>query len=291
MSDLPNDFWGGWIAVITILSIIALLWLMISVVFVDKGPQEAESAVWDGNLREGSAPAPVWWFWFTLAALIFSAIYLMLYPGLGSYRGALNWSMGHHLEARQHDYELHFGRRRAAIANMSIELLKQDSEAMRAAQGIFNRNCAVCHGYDAAGQANAFPSLTDEEWQWGGTAEQLEESIRNGRNALMVAWAQTIDEQGIEQVTDYVATLGTESSAGHPGREVYMQYCVACHGPTGDGQPALGASKLNDRIWLYGGTREAIHASIAEGRTGVMPAFGGRLDDAQLRMLVAWLMK
>lgn len=291
MSDLPNDFWGGWIAVITLLSIIAFVWLMISVVFGDTGPQEAEDAVWDGNLREGSTPAPIWWFWFTLAILIFSAIYLMLYPGLGSYRGALNWSMGHHLESRQADYEQYFGRRRAAIASTSIELLQRDSAAMRAAQGIFNRNCAVCHGYDAAGQANAFPSLVDEDWQWGGTPEQVEDSIRNGRNALMVAWAGTIDEQAIEHLTDYVAAFGADLPANHPGRAAYMQYCVACHGPTGDGQAALGAPKLNDEAWLYGGSREAIHASIAEGRAGEMPAFGGRLDDAQVRMLVAWLLK
>lgn len=291
MSDLPNDFWGGWIAVITILSILAFVWLMISVVFGDTGPQEAENEVWDGNLREGSTPAPIWWFWFTLAILIFSAVYLMLYPGLGSYRGALNWSMGHHLEARTHDFEQQFGRRRAAIAGMSIDLLQNDSEAMRAAQGIFNRNCAVCHGYDAAGQANAFPSLVDDDWQWGGSPEQLEQSIRNGRNALMVPWEETLQEQAVADLSDYVLLMGDEPPASHPGRATYSQYCAACHGPTGEGLPTLGAPNLADDIWLYGGSRDAVHESIAKGRSGIMPAFAGRLDDAQVRMLVAWLLR
>jgi cytochrome c oxidase cbb3-type subunit 3 len=290
MSDLPNEFWGGWIAVITILSIISLVWLMISVVFGDTGPTEAEKAVWDGNLREGSTPAPVWWFWFTLAALIFSAIYLMLYPGLGSYRGALNWSMGHHLEERSHDFEQHFGKRRAAIARTSIELLQRDNEAMRAAQGIYNRNCAVCHGYDAAGQADAFPDLVDDDWQWGGTAEQVEQTIRDGRKALMVPWVETVGAEAVGQLADFVSAFGS-AAPDHPGRTPYIQYCAACHGQAGEGQPALGAPRLNDAIWLYGGSRDAIHESIATGRTGEMPAFGDRLDDTQVRLLVAWLLR
>lgn len=290
MSSMPNDFWSGWIAVLTILSIVALVWLMISVVFVDKGPQEAEDAVWDGNLREGSTPAPIWWFWFTLAILVFSAVYLMLYPGLGSYRGALDWTEGHHLEARVHDFEQYFGKRRDAIANMDLDILQRDSAAMRAAQGIYNRNCAVCHGYDAAGQASMFPSLVDDDWQWGDSAEQIEQTIRNGRNAIMVAWKGTIDAESIEQLTDFVLQLDS-APADHAGRGVYLQYCLACHGPEGDGQPALGAPDLSDSTWLYGGSREAIHETITNGRSGVMPAFSARLDDAQVRMLVAWLMR
>jgi cytochrome c oxidase cbb3-type subunit 3 len=95
MADMPSDFWAGWIAVITIVSLLGLAWLVFSIYFApETEPEDAEGPVWDSNLREGSNPAPMWWFWLILAMMVFSVIYLMLYPGLGSYQGALKWSQG-----------------------------------------------------------------------------------------------------------------------------------------------------------------------------------------------------
>jgi mono/diheme cytochrome c family protein len=34
---------------------------------------------------------------------------------------------------------------------------------------------------------------------------------------------------------------------------------------------------------------EDVRISISQGRNGVMPAFGARLDGAQIKKLVAWL--
>ena len=68
-----------------------------------------------------------------------------------------------------------------------------------------------------------------------------------------------------------------------------MQFCTACHGADGLGQPLLGAPGLADAIYLYGGDLPALAVSIRDGRNGEMPAFGERLDDAQIRLLVAWL--
>lgn len=290
MSDMPNEFWSGWIAVITIVSLIALAYLLISVYFIDTGPQEAESTTWDENLREGSTPAPIWWFWFVLAILVFSVAYLMLYPGLGSFKGALNWSHGHQLEDRQHDFEQQFGERRAAIAVMNIEALQDDNAAMRSAVSIYERNCAVCHGYGAEGQAAMFPSLVDDDWQWGNSAAQLEQTIRHGRTAMMVSWQQALGDQGVDDMVDFVQQLSGGLPEGHAAQSNYMTYCVACHGADGKGNQALGAPNLTDAVWLYGDSDEAIHHTIALGRSGMMPAFDERLDDAQVRMLVAWLL-
>ena len=98
MADLPSDFWGGWIVTITVASFIALLWLVIDV--YRSGPDENEDLVWDETLREGAKPAPIWWFWFILALMTISVIYVMLYPGLGQWRGALGWSMGSRIAER-----------------------------------------------------------------------------------------------------------------------------------------------------------------------------------------------
>jgi len=289
-ADLPTGFWSGWIAVVTIVSAIGLVWVVFSVYFSrDPEHDEAEGPVWDSNLREGSHPAPMWWFWLILGLLVFSVIYLMLYPGLGSYQGALKWSQGGRLQESLAQYDSQFGGIRALVAGAELETLRSDPAVMASAQRVFDRNCAVCHGYDAAGQASYFPDLTDSEWQWGGSPEQIEQSIRGGRNAVMVGWEQVLGADGVDQVAEYMTVVGTDAAEGHAGQARYNQVCIACHGQDGAGNAALGAPSLVDDVWLYGASNEALVHSIAIGRAGVMPEFGERLDDTQIRMLVALL--
>lgn len=290
MSDLPTDFWAGWIAVITIVSLVGLGWLIFSIYFSPADEHEgSDGPVWDENLREGSHPAPIWWFWLILASLVFSVLYLMLYPGLGSYQGALKWSQGGHVEESLEQYEDQFGSVRRLITEGSLATLRADADMMRSAQRVFDRNCAVCHGYEAQGQASYFPSLVDEEWQWGGTPEQIEQSIRAGRTAVMVGWQQALGDGGVNNVISYLGALGTATADGHPGQQQYDQFCVACHAADGTGNVVLGAPSLVDDVWLYGNSENELRESIAAGRAGEMPAFGERLDDTQVKLLVALL--
>ena len=292
MSDMPSDFWSGWIIVITLTSLACLAWVIFSIYSSSGHSEEEEAPVWDGNLREGSNPAPLWWFWLILSLMVISVLYLMLYPGLGSFKGALKWSQGGRLAESVQTYEQEFGGMRQLIAEAQLETLQTDEQYMRSAQRVFDRNCAVCHGYDAAGQAALFPNLTDDEWQWGGSPEQIEQSIRAGRKAAMVSWSQVLGgDEGVARVASYVRSLGTDEANGHPGQAQYNMFCVACHGPTGGGNVALGAPSLADDVWLYGNSDEAIHSSIADGRSGEMPAFDKRLDETQIRLLVALLTK
>jgi cytochrome c oxidase cbb3-type subunit 3 len=287
---MPTGFWGGWIAVVTVVSLVGLCWLVFSAYF-DKTAEEDDSPVWDGNLREGSTPPPAWWFWWILASLVFSAVYLMLYPGLGSYSGALAWSQSGQVENSSNRFNAEFGGIRKLIAEAELDTLQADVALMKSAQRVFDRNCAVCHGYDAAGQADYFPDLTDTEWQWGGTPEQIEQSIRAGRNAVMVGWSQILGDEGVSNVVGYIKQIGTDGAEGHPGQKQYSQFCFACHGTDGTGNVLLGAPNLVDDIWLYGGDDEALLHSVGIGRAGKMPAFGERLDDTQIRLLIALLIK
>jgi cytochrome c oxidase cbb3-type subunit 3 len=292
MADMPSDFWSGWIAVITIVSLIGLAWVVFSIFFAadDAHEESGDGPVWDGNLREGSHPAPMWWFWLILSLMVFSVVYLMLYPGLGSYKGALKWSQGGRLAESAATYEREFGGTRRLIAEAQIETLQADDALMRSAQRVFDRNCAVCHGYDAAGQAAMFPDLTDDEWQWGGSHAQIEQTIRSGRTAVMVGWSQVLGgDEGVQRVAGYVRALGTDAANGHPGQQQFNTFCFACHGIDGTGNAALGAPSLVDAVWLYGNEDVMLYESIANGRSGEMPAFGDRLDDTQIRLLVALL--
>ena len=140
MADLPSGFWAGWVAVITLTSLAGLVWLVFSVYFTPGDEHgDGEGPVWDSNLREGSSPAPMWWFWLILSTMVFSVIYLMLYPGLGSYQGALRWSQGGRLDQSLAQYQAEFGGVRALVAEAQVATLQSDPDMMASAQRVFDR--------------------------------------------------------------------------------------------------------------------------------------------------------
>lgn len=289
MADLPSGFWSGWIVVLTLFSLAGLTWLVLSVYFQTGAEHDADGEpVWDTDLREGSSAPPLWWFWMLLGAMVFSLVYLILYPGLGSYAGLLNWSAGSRIIESTDNFEQRFDAQRELIAATSLTEIQNDIGLMETAERIFRRECATCHGPDGRGQATMFPNLMDVEWQWGSTPEQIEQSIRNGRQPLMPAWQTIIAEENVNILADYVQQINTANES-HAGKAVYDQYCMACHGTDGTGNVLLGAPSLADRSWLYGSSLESIVYSITNGRNGVMPPFAQRLDDMQIRLLVAML--
>lgn len=295
MADMPSGFWAGWIATVTIVTLIALAWLVWSVYFSGNG--EAAEEIWDETLREGAAPAPLWWFWFILALLAVTVVYLVLYPGLGAHRGVLRWSQGGRIAASAEHYEQEFGDLRSAVSSADAVALRDSALAMSAGESVFKNHCAACHGENARGQAELFPDLKDASWQWGGTEDALKQSIVQGRMAVMPPWQAVLGDEGVAHVSDYVLSLSAGSnppssdgsSDTTEGARLYQLYCTACHGADGSGLAALGAPALNDDVWLYGRSRDAVRNSIALGRTGEMPAFGTRLDTVQIKLLVAWL--
>jgi cytochrome c oxidase cbb3-type subunit 3 len=291
MADLPSDFWAGWITVLTVVSFLGLAWLVYSVYFSPNGHADEDSPVWDETLREGSNPAPMWWFWMILALMILSVVYLMLYPGLGSYSGALRWSQGGRLDESFATYAEEFGSTRRLVLAAPFETLHEDERVMESAGRIYEQNCAACHGPTGAGQAANFPNIIDNVWQWGGMPDQVEQTLRAGRQAVMPGLAAVLDEATIADIAQHVIAMqdGADVPAGDSGQTSYATYCSACHGADGTGNTLLGAPNIVDDVTVYGDSEEAIVATIANGRFGIMPPFAGRLDDTQIHMLVAWL--
>ena len=294
MADMPNDFWSGYIIGLTVISFLGLAWLIYNVYFTREPDTTAEEQVWDEDLREGTHPAPLWWFWLILASMAFSVIYLMLYPGMGSFAGVLRYSQGGEMESATAAFEEEFGSERGRIAALSAVALTQDASAQRAGQHLFRVHCSACHGPQADGQANLFPSLADDEWQWGNAAAQISQTISAGRTGVMPPWIAALQEDGAEAVTRYVIAL-SEGRANDPavadGKTRYDQLCIACHGIDGGGNTLLGAPALNDPSWTYGGDYDSVYSSIADGRTGVMPPFSDKLDATQINALTAWLLQ
>lgn len=292
-ADMPAEFWSGWIITITVVSLLGLTWLIFSIYFSKKNTTEFISPVWDETLKEGNNPAPMWWFWLILSALVISVGYLILYPGLGSFSGTLKWSQGGRLDKNLTVYAYQYEDIRKYIKQTSIDILQQDQQIMQSAKRVFTQQCAACHGIDAQGQAMAFPNLVDDEWQWGDSEADIDHTIRYGRQAMMVPWQQVLGDEGVADVVNYVKVMAMKNAINTEARgyALYQQFCIACHGSEGEGNSALGAPNLIDEVWLYGNSDEQLRHTIALGRNGIMPAFERRLSDAQIKMLVAWLSK
>lgn len=292
MADMPTSFWGGYIAVVTLVSFAAFVWLVVDVYFSKADDHELASQKWDHDLKEGSAPAPLWWFWLLFALLIVSVIYLMLYPGLGTFSGALRWSQGGELADSHADYAAEFGERRARIVEEPVEGLLDEPRVIEAGASVFAVHCAACHGQAATGQANLFPSLLDAHWQWGDSPEAIATTIRSGRMAIMPPLEAALGEAGVTVMAEYVLALGEGRAAGSEfdgARSRYAETCIACHGADATGNTLLGAPDLTAGVYVYGGDLGSIRTTIAAGRQGQMPAFVGRLDDTQIKLVTVWL--
>lgn len=285
-----------WISIFVTLIVLgnigAALWLIWSVTRGTRQQAAKETThVWDEDLTEYNNPLPRWWLWLFVITILFALGYLALYPGLGNYPGLLHWTSHAQWRAEQAQSDAQFEKLIAPYKGLSVAALSQNPQAMATARDLFELNCSSCHGSDARG-ARGFPDLTDNDWLHGGTTDAIYESIANGRTGMMPTWGPVLGPQGVHDVVDYVLTLSgreTPSAASQAGQKTFMTYCVACHGPDGKGNQAIGAPNLTDRIWLWGGSRRDITETVTNGRTNHMPAHLERLGADQVRLLAAYV--
>jgi cytochrome c oxidase cbb3-type subunit 3 len=276
---------------LNIAGVMALLWWT-SRRRGDETPSETTGHVWDGDLSEYNKPLPRWWLVLFVVTVIFGLAYLAIYPGLGNYSGTRQWSQVKQYEAQSRDAEAVLARTFAPYERASVAALENDPTALRVGQNLFVNNCAGCHGSDARG-APGFPNLTDRDWLWGGDADTVLTTIRDGRAGMMPPWRQALGDEGVENVLAYVMTLsGRKLPAGNveAGKKTFGETCAACHGQDGRGNVQLGAPNLTDSVWLHGGALATIRETIANGRQGQMPAHAERLGDARIKLLAAYVL-
>lgn len=294
MQEFDTPFWSWYIIVLTVASLVGVALFLLSQRTRRLAPGEKAQEMehkWDGDLVELNNPLPSWWvklFWITL---IFSAVYLVLYPGLGSFKGVLNWtSFGEYdkeIDTAKAKYDPIFNQ----FLGQPVEQVAASAEARDMGQRLFLTYCAQCHGSDAGG-AVGFPNLTDKDWLYGGDAEAIKSSIANGRMGVMPALGAALGDDGSKQVAHYVLSLsGGNHDAGlaAAGKPLFEANCAACHMPDGTGMAALGAPNLTDKVWLYGGSEGAIMESINKGRAGNMPAQLQALGEAKVHLLAAYV--
>jgi cytochrome c oxidase cbb3-type subunit 3 len=296
VADFTSDFWSMYIAVLTLLGIAGcaiLLWAQAKTKIVIPEGEEAKPTghSWDEGLHELNNPMPRWWMWLFVITIVFSLIYLVLYPGLGSYVGKLGWQSVGQYEAEQKQADADFGPLFATYRQADLKAVAADPQARAIGERLFLTYCAQCHASDARGN-KGYPNLTDKDWLWGGDPEAIKLSILKGRTGMMPAMAAALgSDKDVENVAHYVLSLS--GSTNDPIKSAFGKQkfaaCAACHAADGSGNPALGAPKLNDKVWLYGGSARTVMETIRNGRTNTMPAFDDFLGDAKAHVLAAYV--
>ncbi|MBX9871269.1 MAG: cytochrome-c oxidase, cbb3-type subunit III [Burkholderiaceae bacterium] len=293
MSDFTSNFWSVFVAAATLIGIIAcllLLWF--------SGKAKAMTAndnttghVWDGDLREMNNPLPRWWVWLFIITVVFSLLYLFMYPGLGASPGRLGWSQLGQYEAEMAKGEKEVAPLYAKFTAMSAQDMARDPQAMAIGERLFMNNCAQCHGSDARG-SKGFPNLADGDWLYGGAPEQIHETLVKGRIGNMPPMAAAVGTpDDVKNVAHHVLSLSGsphDSLRASLGKAKFGA-CAACHGMDGKGNVALGAPNLTDDIWLHGYGENAIVAIINNGKVNQMPAQEGKLSAAQIHVLTAYV--
>jgi cytochrome c oxidase cbb3-type subunit 3 len=294
MADFTSSFWNWFIIIPTVLGILAcfllIRWLSTDIKPEDQGKEMDH--VWDGDLVELNNPLPRWWlnlFYFTL---FFSIGYLVLYPGLGTFKGLLGWTQTGQYQREIDLADAKFGPLFKRFSEMDIVAVAADPDAQRMGERMFVNYCATCHGSDARG-ARGFPNLRDNDWLYGGEPETIKQTILNGRSGVMPAWEAALGgEAGVSDMTEYVFSLSgrnVDQDAAMRGKEKFATLCVACHGADGTGNQALGAPNLTDNIWLHGGSPTSVMESIATGRNGQMPPHSQFLGEEKAHLLAAYV--
>lgn len=293
MSDFFSVTWGYFISAVTLLGIAWCLWLLYSQrKWLKKDVETIEDTghEWDG-IRELNNPVPRWWTTMYALLCVFGLGYLVLYPGLGEYKGILGYTTSEELAADEARHAELIKPIYAKFEAMSIEAVAKDPEAKVIGQRLFLNNCAQCHGSDAKGSPS-FPNLIEGDSLYGRTPESIEQTITHGRNGIMPAFKGVVDGTQATDISQYVRAfsgLAHDQIKANRGQAPYNNLCAACHGVEGRGNTVLGAPSLVDGVWLYGSSEHTIVQGIMNGRNNRMPAQNHVLTPEQIRLLTAWV--
>lgn len=268
---------------------------------------ETTGHVWDG-IEELNNPLPRWWLWTLYATIIWAVGYTIAYPAWPMISGATEGMLGY--STRQNvadDISAHDAKNAGLVTELIgadlTELAPGDDlhrYAVARGGAVFRAQCSQCHGSGAAG-AIGYPNLLDDDWLWGGDMENIaltvshgvrNETDENARWSEMPAFDEILTSDEVGAVVEYVVGLSSsevDSSLAAAGSTLFADNCASCHGDAALGDRELGAPNLADAIWLFGGDRDSLTTTVRNARFGVMPAWGQRLSDADVRAVSVYV--
>ncbi len=264
---------------------------------------------WDG-IEEYDNPLPRWWLWVMYACIVWAVGYSIAYPAWplvnGATPGLLGWSTRGEVARDIEKFKAEHGPIQERLVAADLNQIAADPElanyAKNAGGAVFRNWCSQCHGAGAEGNVG-YPNLLDNSWLWGGTMDAIHTTIVHGirsdddpdtRISDMPRFGVDglLEEPQIDQVVQHVLNIsGQEHDAAlaAEGATVFADNCASCHGENGEGMQDVGAPALNDQIWLYGGTPADIKYTVVNARRGVMPAWGAKLSEADIRAVATYV--
>ncbi|MFZ4807756.1 MAG: cytochrome-c oxidase, cbb3-type subunit III [Hyphomicrobiaceae bacterium] len=263
---------------------------------------------WDG-LKELNKPLPQWWLWTFYACIIWGIGYMIAYPAfptLASYtKGMLGYSQRQTVADEVKAAKQAQSGQRDLLSKTALGDVKKNAELLRFAMAgggaQFATSCAPCHGRGAQG-ATGYPNLNDDEWIWGGSIQEIAETIEGGirsghkkaRESQMPKFGldKLLDDKQINDAAEFVLSLSgkaTDQAAAGRGKALFADQCASCHGNDGKGMKEQGAPSLADNIWLYGSAKADVVESIRTGRGGIMPSWGDKLDAITVKSLAVYV--
>ncbi|MBT8422807.1 MAG: cytochrome-c oxidase, cbb3-type subunit III [Gammaproteobacteria bacterium] len=286
--------WSIFVIVLIVINLAGCGWLIWWTMHMRTDDQvegdESTGHVWDVDLKENNNPLPKWWLNTFYLTLIFTVIYLVLYPGFGNFTGTLGWTQEGQYVEEVAASDAKFGAVYAAFGDASIEDLANNPDAVRIGKNTYDNFCAACHGADARG-AISYPNLTDNDWLYGGSGAAVLQTIRNGRNGIMAPFGAVTGADGANEIADWLLADNPDDPSAAAGKARFMSSgCIGCHGINGEGNQALGAPNLTDDIWLHGGTKERIAAIIMNGINNQMPAQLDVIGEDRARLAAAYVL-
>jgi cytochrome c oxidase cbb3-type subunit 3 len=278
---------------------------------VDEATQTATTGhEWDG-IKELDTPMPRWWLWTFYATIAWGLVYVILFPAWPLVTGATPGVLGYSSRAAvARDVEM----AREANAEWDTRILEtelpavlEDPDLLRFAVAgggaVFRNHCGQCHGAGGGGAVGGFPNLVDDDWLWGGTVDDIHQTILHGiryeadpdtRFSQMPAFGEILEVGEIDGLVQYVLSISGQEhdadlAAAHA--ESFLNNCSACHGEDGAGLVEMGAPSLLDQIWLYGGDPDSIRQTITYARYGIMPSFSlnNRLRPEDIRKVAVYV--
>jgi cytochrome c oxidase cbb3-type subunit 3 len=301
MSDFVNEFWNWYVILIVLGSVLACAVFLWSQSIHHPGGAETTDTtghVWDETLEEYNNPLPKWWSWLFYLTVVFALVYATLYPALGRFPGVFGWTSAGEYKKEVAAVDAQVKPLFDKYLKMDLQVVAADKDAMEMGGRLFQTYCIQCHGATGQGSRDkGFPNLTDKDWQWGGTPEQIVETISNGRMGMMPAYGGNPDaiggEAGAREVANYVRSLSGlthDSALAVKGKAKFETVCFACHGQDGKGMQAIGAPNLTDKVWLYGSSEARIVEGITKGRANQMPAWKDFLGESKIHLLSAYVL-
>lgn len=259
-----------------------------------------------GGIRELNTPFPKIALVFLALAFAWSVGVWVLLPawptGHGFTKGALALDQGQEaiagfkaIEAGRQAWMGRFAGAAPDFAGLAADAPLME-KAMPAAARLFRDNCAACHG--TAGQGGpGFPALNDADWLWGGDPATVAQTVTAGINAddpdTRVSQMPVFDfiaSADRHVLADYIASLPT-GPADPTGKAagLFADNCATCHGDHAQGGLLAGAPSLTDGSVIYGQDAVTVYTTLTKGRQGLMPAWKGRLDAAEINLLALYV--